>query len=72
MHNHFQIEYDKKCEVSHFLVPFKGKNTLGRAKLGTFIKCIKSVHLKNVLHLFLGFIFGIWALYFDFHNVNNI
>jgi hypothetical protein len=27
---------------------------------------------QNVLHLFLGFIFGIQALYFDIHKVNVI
>jgi len=30
------------------------------------------VHLQNMLHLILGFIFGVWAWYFDFHKINVI
>jgi hypothetical protein len=41
----------------------------GWGNLGIFITCIKSIHLQNVLYLILGFTFGIWDLYFDFHKV---
>jgi len=40
--------------------------------LGTFITCMESIYLQNVLHLISNFIFGVWALYFDFHIVNAI
>ncbi len=35
-----------------------------------FITCMKSIFLQNVLHLILGFMFGVWASYFDFHKFN--
>jgi hypothetical protein len=28
--------------------------------------------MQKVLHLILGFTFGVWAWYFDFHKVNDI
>jgi hypothetical protein len=42
------------------------------ANLGNFMTYVKSTHLQNELHLILGFIFGVWALYLDFHKVNFI
>jgi hypothetical protein len=30
------------------------------------------MHFQNVLHLILGFTFGVWAFYFYFHKVNVI
>jgi hypothetical protein len=32
----------------------------------------KNIHLENVLHLILGFTFGVWALHFDFQKVSAI
>jgi hypothetical protein len=33
---------------------------------------VYSVHFQNVLHLILGFAFGVWTLSFDFHKFNDI
>jgi hypothetical protein len=33
--------------------------------------CIKT-HLQNVLHLILGFTFGVWVFIFKFGKINNI
>jgi len=40
--------------------------------LRTFITCMESIYLQNVLYLISNFNFGVWALYFDFHIVNAI
>jgi hypothetical protein len=42
------------------------------ANFGTFMTCIKSIYLQNVLHLILGFIFCVWGLYFHFQKVKII
>jgi hypothetical protein len=49
-----------------------GERTLGRFKLGICNMCIKNIHFQNVLHLILSFIFGDWALYFDFFEINVV
>jgi hypothetical protein len=41
----------------------------GRGDLGIFTTCIKNIHLQNVLHLILGFLFGLFAFYFIFTNL---
>ncbi len=41
-------------------------------QLGHFQNICMKYTFQNVLHLFLGFIFGVQALYFDIHKVNVI
>jgi hypothetical protein len=41
-------------------------------QFGEFHDICVNYTLKNVLHLILGFIFGVWASYFDFQKVNVI
>jgi hypothetical protein len=40
----------------------KGETTLCGAggNLGSFITYVKNIHLQNLLHLILGFTFGVW------------
>jgi hypothetical protein len=44
----------------------------GGGQLGHFHNIDPKSIFQNVLHLILGFTFGVWALYFDFHKFNAI
>jgi hypothetical protein len=60
----------KKCKLYILCTLTLGEITLGQ--FGHFHDmCIKYTPSKCVAFS-LGFIFGVWALYFDFHKVNNI
>jgi hypothetical protein len=53
----------------------QGESTLWGGHVGHFYNKYYSMHFLNVMHLILGFTFGVWVLYFDnFHkdNVNLI
>ncbi len=49
-----------------------GENTLWGGTFGTFMTSMWNIFLQNILHLILGFTFGVWVWYFDFHKVNDI
>jgi hypothetical protein len=46
-----------------------GESTLWDTNLSIFITNIIIYTFENVLHLILSFIYGVWALYFEFHKV---
>ncbi len=46
----YQITYAKRVKAH-----YRG------ATLGTFTTCIYNIFLQKVLHLILGFTFGVWA-----------
>jgi hypothetical protein len=45
------------------------ESTLWETNLSIFITNIIIYTFENVLHLILSFIYGVWALYFEFHKV---
>ncbi len=49
----------------------QGESTLWGGHMGYFYNKYYSMYFFNVMHLILGFTFGVWVLYFDdFHKVN--
>jgi hypothetical protein len=49
-----------------------GESTLQGGHFGHFHDMYVMYILQNMLHLILGFTFGVWVQYFDFHKVNDI
>ncbi len=65
------IFLDEKWLTCNVFSPL-GERTIWGGQLGQFYNmCIKYTP-PNVLHLIMGFIFGVWAFYFDFQNFNVI
>ncbi len=50
----------------------RGENTLWMGQLGQFHYMCVNYTPTTCVALILGFIFGVWVLYFDFHKVNTI